>query len=386
MSRGISAVIWALTMSLSQGCAKEPQNQAVSAKPAAVASKQAGAQNTGTHNPETQKQPTLPPAKLSKRGAPGPLKLAMTFNPKLPDRTAETTKAVRKVWAWAKALHPHPQTLRQERNMLGKKHFVEYLALLRVIAAWPDTPDISKQAVARAHDVLKWTDEPAYHDLGELNAALFRRDSMSYLRAALLARRFGWDTGNYMAQIRRVMPLYAEKLPTRGIDQQMAFSVLYAGLGLPGAPTRKSLYPQSRIAKITPFQHWVQSPTVAYDFTHEVFAMTGRGARPFPFLRPIEQKYARKVAHTLLHIHMTEKNHDIVAELLVNRVQLQDATDAQVPVARKFLLGSQDAQGRFGHYDEEKVRKQLKKPNYDVNIGGYLHTTMVALWALMLSS
>ncbi len=328
----------------------------------------------------------LPVVTVPARGATGPTDLRLTFAVASQANADATTAAVRRAWAWAKHLEPHPIALRVDKDMPGKKHFVEYLALLRTFAAWPGDPAIAAAAVARAREVLKWTDLPGYHDLDTLDDTHFRHDSMSYLRAAILARSFGWDITPYLARIRRVLPRLNDRLASRGVDQQMSFAVLYEELGLTGSPKRSALYLRSRIAKITPFPYWVRRPKQVYEFTHEVFAMTGRGARPFPFTRPIEARYARKVAHTLLHIHMTENNHDAVAELLVNRALLADANDAQVPVARKFLLDGQDAQGRFGVYVPADVRKAFNNPKYDVELGGYIHTAMVALWALMLTS
>ncbi len=366
-----------LALQLVAGCGKSPSTpgQGAEAQPP-----------RGSTTPGAQATTQVP-----KRGPTGPLALtlrlpAASTQTQATQRRGETNAALTKAWTWAKSLRPHPVEMREKLKMSGKKHLVEYLALLRLVAAWPDQPALSKAAVARAHEVLAWTDSDAFHDMARVDDGRFRNESMSYLRCALLAREFGWDIRPYMAHIHSVLPRLVAHLPSRGVDQQMSFADLFAALGLSGSTPRQALYPRSRIAQLTPFKHWVSHPKQVYEFTHEVFAMTGRGARPFPFRRPIEQRYARKVAHTLLHIHMTEKNHDGVAELLVNRVLLADAKDAQVPVARRFLLAGQDAKGRFGHYDQAEVRHAFNSTTYDVELGGYLHTTMVALWALMLTS
>ena len=384
---------------LVSSCGKEPSSGAKAASKAQPASSVASAEKASA---PVAKPPAQSKAKaaarpspawklvdvtIPKRGPNGALKLSFRPPQGQPEAVAVVTPVLVKAWAWAKQLDPNPVRLRAELNMSGKKHFVEYLALLRLIAGWPGTPKEVKAAViARAHEVLKWTDEAAYHDMGEVDDGRFRNQSMSYLRAAVLADEFGWDTAPYRAQIKRISQRLTAHLAARGIDQQMSFAVLYKKLGLSGAVPRAELYPRSRIARLTNFKYWVSHPKKVYDFTHEVFAMTGRGARRFPFTRPIEAKYARKVAHTLLHIHMTEKNHDGVAELLVNRVLLGDKPDPQFGVARKFLISGQDAQGRFGIYDQAEIRQAFKRPHYDVNYGGHLHTTMVALWALMLTS
>lgn len=362
------------------GCGKERADAAAPAAAATAAKTQPIAEKP------TSWEQRLPAVKVPARKPPGKPALGLAFSLGTPEAVSATNAAVRKAWAWAKKMEPHPINLRVKLDMAGRKHFVEYLALLRMFAAWPGDKVIAAAAIARAHEVLAWTDLPDYHDLARLSDERFNRDSMSYLRAAVLAGYFGWDTAPYLAHIRRVLPRFDAALPHRGIDQQMSFGVLYEKLGLPGAPSRAALYPRSRIAKLTPFPYWVRHPKKVYDFTHEVFAMTGRGAREFPFARPIEQKYARKVAHTLLHIHMTEKNHDAVAELLVNRALLQDARGPQVPVAREFLLRGQEATGRFGHYVAADARKAFKNPKYDVEYGGHIHTTMVSLWALMLTN
>ncbi|MBP47335.1 MAG: hypothetical protein CMH53_05300 [Myxococcales bacterium] len=324
---------------------------------------------------------------IPKRGPTSDPKVALHTPTGQPELVAKTAIAMERAWTWAKTLDPNPMRLRNELAMPGKKHFVEYLALLRLMVGWSHTPDeLRVAALARAHEVLAWTDQAAYHDMGEVDDRRFRQDSMSYLRAALIASELGWDIGPYRAQIQRISQRLQAHMTTRGVDQQMSFEVLYDALGLAGAPSRAALYPSSKIARLINFKYWISHPQKMYEFTHEVFAMTGRGARSFPFVRPVEGKYARKVAYTLLHIHMTEKHHDGVAELLANRVQLGAKPDPQFRAAREFLLTGQDAQGRFGVYDQPEIRKALNNPRYDAVYGGYVHTTMVALWALMLTS
>jgi hypothetical protein len=282
------------------------------------------------------------------------------------------------------ALDVDPVRLRTELDMQGKKHFTELLGLLRVLAAWPADPALAAQARAAAHRVLdQYARGPTFHDLATADDDRFDEDSMSYLRGCWYAQELGWDTREWRAAIDVVVPRVIERLPRRGIDQRMSFTLIFAALGLAEAESVQALYAQGAVANHRPFAYWVASPQRAYELTHEIFGLTWRGRRRPPYRDPIDERYAKKAVYTLLHVHLTEKNHDPAAELVLNRVQLGDANDEQLNFARHFLAEGQNADGSFGFHTAVLIREQKGNPRYDVAIGGNLHTTLVSLWALM---
>lgn len=267
--------------------------------------------------------------------------------------------------------------------MKGIKHFVESLDLLLLARDWPGDPQLSSLAQTRARQALAVTADPEYHRLDVVDDVRFRQDSMSYLRACWLAEQFGWDTADYRRKIQRVLPRIHRHLPTRGIDQRMGFALLLRQLGFPQTETIASIWPETLLARHAPLAWYLESGDRPYDLTHEIFAMSWRGARSVPFPSPADARYARGMVRELLQRCLASGNLDLAGELLVNLAELEDAGGDLARRTRAFLFAGQNPDGSFGVYDPTAVRRAKRNPSYDVRIGGNLHTTMVVLWALI---
>jgi len=314
-----------------------------------------------------------------------------SFQPKDQARITETTEALKKALVWAAPLDVTPARLRHEHGMKGLKHFVEKLQLFRIAAEWPGSGSDNDKKLADAArggllETLKAIERDDFHDLADAGAVRFAQDNMSYLRAAVIAKRYGLSITAYRAAIAKLLPRLEAGRNSRGPDQRMAIAWQLQRLDLPTAETPEQVHPSSRIGTRIDPRYWQKHPRHTYDLTHEIFAMTHRGARPFPFRDDKERAYASLMVRKLLDAHMKMGNHDIVAELLLNRAQLREPFDDQVATARRFLLAAQNPDGSFGRYDESALRKRKKNPRYDARIGGYLHTTMMCIWALMATS
>lgn len=308
----------------------------------------------------------------------------LAFAPRDAACVAETTAAARRAFAFAKTLDVDPKRLRDELDMQGKKHLTEMLGLMRLLAAWPGDPALAAEARAFGKALLdRVAVGPEFHDLGRVDDNRFDEDSMSYLRACWYAEALGWETKTWRDAIAAIQPRLDESLGRRGVDQRMSFTLLYAALGLPGGEDLNNVFRASAIASLRDFRYWVQKPGNAYELTHELFGGTWRGRRPLPARSALQLRYAKKASYTLLHVHLTEKNHDPAAELVLGRRYLGEKMDDQLRFARRFLLDGQNADGSFGFHTESLIREQKGNPRYDVKIGGNLHTTLVALWALM---
>ena len=161
--------------------------------------------------------------------------------------------------------------------------------------------------------------------------------------------------------------------------------------------------------------------------THEIFALTGDGQFPFPFLfEPAvafdvgadgalvevavdavddaddadaaargHYAYALQTTLSLLKLHVARDAVDIVCEYVVNLGQLgvrAKRTNDGSPAyalgelylqARDYVTSRRNDDGTFGEvYDADAVRRAKGNPRYDVDVGGTLHTTYVCLWAL----
>jgi hypothetical protein len=224
---------------------------------------------------------------------------------------------------------------------------------------------------------------PSFHDLASLDDATFDEDSMSYVRGCWYASELGWDTTEWRAAIAAILPRLNASLPRRGVHQRLSFSLLYAALGLTFEEDFDALFQKTGIATLRDFRYWVSEPGMGYDFTHEIFGGTWRGRRPLPVANVAQRRYAERATYMLMHVHLTEKNHDLVAELAMDRLYLGAAFDDQLRFAADLLLAGQNPDGSFGFHTEELIRQQKGNPKYDVKIGGNLHTTLVSLWALM---
>lgn len=290
---------------------------------------------------------------------------------------------LRQALSWAVGLRVTPRRIRDELGMKGVKHFVEYLDLLYHIHRHaPDAP-LAVEARARAHEALGAVGQADYHQLATVDERRFRQDSMSYLRACRLAEVFGWDTERYRREIAGVLPRIVAHLPSRGVDQRMGFALLFEQLGLPVVEPLAAIYPGSLIARRVPLEYYWVSADRPYDITHEVFAMTKRGTRAFPFSDAADGNYARQTVRALLEESLRRGQIDIAAELLTNLAYLGETSTPLARVARDRILRTQNPDGSFGQYDETAARRLKGNPLYDVRIGGNLHTTMVVVWALV---
>ena len=289
---------------------------------------------------------------------------------------------MRRALDWAETLDLNPLRVRNELRMKGVKHYVEYLNLLYYVYRWRPDSELGQRAQQRALEVLLVTDEEAYHGLDSVGARRFREDSMSYLRGCFVAKQMGKDVGGYRREVEEVLPSIQRALPTRGVDQRMGFALLFKQLDLPQPETEEEIYPEYLIAKRVPITYYYRSRGRPYDITHEIFAMTERGQRPFPFPSGTDERYAKMTVRYLLKKSMQKGMLDLAAELLVNLAFLGEGNSKLASQAREFLIQRQNPDGSFGKYDPEKARRANGNPRYDVRIGSYLHTTMVSVWAL----
>ena len=284
---------------------------------------------------------------------------------------------------WTATLDVHPLRLRKEKGMKGIKHMVELLNFLNVVYRWSDDTDIRRTARARALATLRVTNDDDYHNLAAVDDRRFKQDSMSYLRACVLAEQFEADTSRYRLEIKKILPRLHAQLPSRGIDQRMGFAELFRQLELPAPERKADVYAQSLIAKQVPRNYYLSAPDKPYDITHEIFALTRNGTKPFPFRNEGEDRYARTMVRQLLSHFMGQDNVDITAELLVNLAQLGEADSALARQAREYIFQSQNPDGSFGNYARAGIVMRQRNPRYDVRIGGNLHTTLVCIWALV---
>jgi hypothetical protein len=303
-----------------------------------------------------------------------------------PEQVEQTNTALRKGIEWAESLDINPLRVRQELQMKGIKFYAEYLDLLLLAYEWQGDKKLSEDAQQKAMRALEITDTEEYHTLDPRDMNRFKEDSMSYLRVAMLAERLGKDTTAYRAKIFALRETLYGHLPQRGVDNRLSFALLFRQLNFPLAETEEQIHTESLIAAMKPLSYYQTGPDKPYDITHEIFAMTWRGYRPFPFRNNDEERYAKETITALLRKAIDDKNLDLAAEFVVNLAELGEAKSDIVNEARQFIFMGQNSDGSFGDYATQALEMKKVRPLYDVRIGGNLHTTMVCLWALLETS
>lgn len=279
-----------------------------------------------------------------------------------------------KVWL-AKIPVESPRELR-DKELKGKKKFVELLdtyARLYRIASAQERPAL----LARINQLEQITQQASYHDMNELDDVAFKQDATSYLRAAFLLERLGFDTSKYQEHIRLAKGRIDAHLPSRGSHQQMAFALYYEHFKLP-FPSQIKAAPSLIQSRKDPYSYTILD---AYHLTHEIFVPyefgDKLGAQPF---NPEELAYLERTIHRLLIYYMMRQNADLVAELLMCMKYLKREGSELYDEATLYLLKAQNDDGSWGRY-----QSQAKKYGEDLDVALYLHTVMVVIDALSLT-
>ncbi len=279
--------------------------------------------------------------------------------------------------AWLERLEVDPIVLRAQ-GIKGKKKLAELLdALLRLhaVVAAPERATLA----ARIRDLAAQTATPAYHDLLRLDDRQFKEDATSYLRVAFLLDRFGLDTAVYRREIARVLPRLNAHMPSRGVDQRMTFHLYYRHFGLPEPFPLAVAFRAGLIATRRPAAYFLRDRMQIYNLTHEIFAPYEFGENlEANFFSDADKAYLRPLLAELTAASLARDDADLVAELAscLRYLRLSDEPVYREAVA--YLLRSQWPDGKWGRYEQ-------LRPHYGnfVDQGFYLHTTLVALDALI---
>lgn len=143
----------------------------------------------------------------------------------------------------------------------------------------------------------------------------------------------------------------------------------------------QELVPKTTIVARKPTSWFYAASHRVYDLSHEIFALTKRGTVPVMYLRDTDVTYAEQLVTDMYHHYHAEGMLDIECELVINMAQLNSSRiKPTMLAAREALLQRQNEDGSFGQYAH---LQHLQAPNYDIQIGGNLHTTLVCVWALV---
>ncbi|MBI1747032.1 MAG: hypothetical protein HYR55_10645 [Acidobacteria bacterium] len=304
-------------------------------------------------------------------------------------RTATTTAATPKsklkeirtaAAAWLDALDPDPIRIRKEKEMKGKKHFVEALHGYLYLHTLAENAHERRGYKKRVIQLSQATKRPEYHNLAGIPLAEFREESTSYLNACYVMQIFGLDTAPYKAEIEKVLPRILEDMPKRGINQQLAFRYLLNKLGFAAMFRVDDLMPRSVIRQHRPLKQLNVSEQ--YDVTHEIFPLGEFGRKKISEFSKEDMDYLRKLMAAMVQSYTAADNIDLLAEVIVCMRFLDFDALPEYRKGLDYILTQQNSNGSFGHYETQRQQMRTTRPKYDVDIGGYLHTTEVCLWAL----
>lgn len=284
-------------------------------------------------------------------------------------------KAVDRARAWLDRLEVDPVALRAA-GFKGKKKLVEILdAYLGLLRADPEGPgrDAMLERIAGLAEPA-WT--AAYHDMETADDTQFKQDSTSYLRAAYLLDRAGFDTGYYLAHILRILPRLNSHMALRGTDQRMAFHTYYSHFRLQEPFPLAAAFQSGLIAaRASPEQI---GRGAVYQFTHEIFVPYEFGEKlDAQFFSGDDLAYLREVLPILVNDAIARQDPDVAAELSSCMSYLQFASLPAYRDSLEYLLESQRPDGTWGDY--ERFRPTLGR-HVDQVLS--LHTLLVALDAL----
>lgn len=284
-------------------------------------------------------------------------------------------KAVQRARTWLDCLEVDPIAL-HSAGFKGKKKLVEILdanlGLLRTASESQDQEAILERIADLAEPT--WTD--AYHNMENVDDTQFKQDSTSYLRAAYLLDRAGFDTAFYRAHIMRILPRLNNHMTQRGTDQRMAFHTYYMYFNLPEPfPLAAAFQSGLIVARASPEQI---GRSAIYQFTHEIFVPYEFGEKlDAQFFSADDLAYLRQVLPILTHDAIDRKDPDVTGELTSCMRYLNFTSLPAYRDALEYLFENHRSDGTWGDYDRLRI-----------NLGSYvdqvltLHTVLVVLDAL----
>lgn len=290
----------------------------------------------------------------------------------LAEREAAYQRAVERAARWVLALEVDPVAL--PAHAKPKKRLGELVDVL--IRLHDDGIGDPEALRARVEQLARATDDPAYHDMLDVDDVVFKQNATSYLRVAYLLERFGVALPRYRREIARVHPRLDAHMPSRGAHQRGAFHTYYAHFGLKEPfPLKGALEAGLLAQRADPAR---MDRLDAYSVTHEIFV-------PFDFGEDLDAEpydaealaWVRHVLAALTDTWVAKGDPDLVAEL-VSCLRFVRATD--LPQYRRgieMLLLTQAEDGHWGDY--ERFRR---RDGDHVTVKYELHTTSVAIDAL----
>jgi hypothetical protein len=120
-----------------------------------------------------------------------------------------------------------------------------------------------------------------------------------------------------------------------------------------------------------------------YALVHEVFYLSDQGDRDMKWPSADARLWAQAALPFLVRRAIRDDDADLLAELLVATRFAGFSSNEAFADGVRHLLTRQNENGSFGRYERRRAELARAGSRFDVDVGGYLHTTEVAIWALV---
>ena len=152
------------------------------------------------------------------------------------------------------------------------------------------------------------------------------------------------DTTYYEEQIEDAKQRIDDHLPSRGINQKMAFVFYYKQLGYPIDYSMEGLFKYSEIRNGKPVENLTELEV--YYITHEVFFL--HDDNNIELLTIDDLEYIMKVLQFYVNFTISDENVDLLAELLMIMTYLTLDDSIEFKQALEYMLNSLVTSIRIG--------------------------------------
>ncbi len=286
----------------------------------------------------------------------------------------EYKMAIGRARSWVDRLTIDPRALRAEK-ILGIKKLTEQVGFYYRLWTLADTSE-RKRLEKQVEKVVRPARLPEFHDLSRVSDELFKQESLSYLRLAVLLKKMGIAYSLYDQEIGQIKGRIDKHLIDRGPHQKQTFHNYYRSLGLKEPFPLGESVSAGLISDQRPLSELKRREF--YELTHELFSLFDFGddlsVQPFSFQA---RRYLARTLPRLVLKNLSPRRLDILAELTSCLRMARLVGEREYLLALEFLLDNQNLEGSWGRYEVERRRYGGK-----VQSLLRLHTTLVTVDAL----
>jgi hypothetical protein len=262
----------------------------------------------------------------------------------------------------------------RSKGLPDKKYLAEFLGLYLKLKKGLKSKSVNKEIKKRLTPFYQETLKPNYHNMGQVDDKLFKKNSMSYMRIMWLLDQLGFDISLHKKELAKIKNRMDNHMVKRGPWQRAVFDWYYDYFNIVKPKALKNAK-QLKGAIGTRKELSFYNRQQAYVLTHFVFAAYDYGNKLTQSRFTKEDiAYLKKILPQIITKFELKRNDDIVGELLTCQVLIGDTKTSAFKKSYKRLMSRQNNDGSFGGYENYRT-----KVGDDVEFRAYLHTTLVCL-------